>query len=124
MTTRVVRNDRWPAREIATEWPPFAIEETEDGYVFCAAVPGFAQEEVTVRVGDGRLSVHGEARGAQCGGGFDRVFVLGSKIDKDAFHHTVEDGRIKIVLKKVTGRARARPFVHRSTQVSHGTGVH
>jgi HSP20 family protein len=108
MRTHVVRNDHWPAREMVTEWPPFVVDENQESYVFCATVPGFDLSHVTVRVCDGQLVVLGEphdgaadgAPGRAADDGFERVFALSSKVDRDDVHYALNDGRLTIVLKK------------------------
>jgi HSP20 family protein len=97
-----------------TFMPAVDIEETKDGYVLTADIPGMKPEEVEVTIEDGVLAVRGErkleAREEHDGykrlertfGEFRRSFVLPKGVNPDAIEASVEHGQLVVRVPKPT----------------------
>ena len=99
--------------EVAASWaPPMDIAETPETLNFTAELPGFKNEDLTLRVENGVLTIEGERKfDAQASeknyhrversyGKFVRGFTLPSNIDPEKVHANLVDGVLSIVLQK------------------------
>lgn len=105
------------AKSAADSYPPYNIEETEDGGIaITLAVAGFAKDEISVTVEDRQLVIRG--RQNEAGGKtflhrgiaarqFLRAFVLADGIEVKSA--ALENGLLRLVL--------ARPHVQPSVRV-------
>src|SRR6185503_15686136 len=96
------------AKSAADSYPPYNIEETEDGGIaITLAVAGFAKDEITVTVEDRQLVIRG--RQNEAGGKtflhrgiaarqFSRAFVLADGIEVTSA--ALENGLLKIDLAR------------------------
>ena len=96
------------AKSAGDSYPPYNIEETEDGgLVITLAVAGFAKDEITVTVEDRQLVIRG--RQNEAGGKtflhrgiaarqFSRAFVLADGIEVTSA--TLENGLLRIFLAR------------------------
>lgn len=92
--------------------PQFDISETDDAYVIVADLPGMAQEDIEVRIADGRLTVRGERAGsctdkeARCccnerpRGKFARGFRLPDNVNEDEVKASYKSGVLVLTLPK------------------------
>jgi HSP20 family molecular chaperone IbpA len=105
------------AKSAGESYPPYNIEETEDGgLVITLAVAGFAKDEITVTVEDRQLVIRGRLNEASdktflhrgiAGRQFSRAFVLADGIEVSAA--ALENGLLRISL--------ARPDIQSSVRV-------
>jgi HSP20 family protein len=99
--------------ESAAAWaPPVDISETSDALNFTVELPGFKNEELTLRVENGVLTLEGERkfeaetkemnfhRVERSYGKFVRGFTLPSNVDPEKVHATLTDGVLYIALSK------------------------
>ena len=105
------------AKSAADSYPPYNIEETEDGGIaITLAVAGFAKDEITVTVEDRQLVIRG--RQNEAGGKtflhrgiaarqFLRAFVLADGIEVKSA--ALENGLLRIIL--------TRPHIQPSVRV-------
>jgi HSP20 family protein len=104
---------------VAASWaPPVDIAETPETLNFTVEVPGFKNEDLTLRVENGVLTVEGERkfdtqateknyhRVERSYGKFVRGFTLPSNIDPEKVHANLVDGVLYIALQK---REEAKP---------------
>ena len=113
--------------EVAASWaPPVDIAETPETLNVTVEVPGFKNEDLTLRVENGILTVEGERkfdtqaneknyhRVERSYGKFVRGFTLPSNIDPEKVHANIVDGVLTVVLQK---KENAKPKT-----ISIGTG--
>ncbi len=99
--------------EVAAAWaPPVDIAETPDTLNFTVELPGFKNEDLTLRVENGVLTLEGERkfeaeakeknfhRVERSYGKFVRGFTLPSNVDPEKVHATLTDGVLYIALAK------------------------
>ena len=105
-----------------TEWLSPASEASSDGasYRICVELPGVAQEDVTLAVHNGYVTLKGEKRehSEQKGedwyfsersfGTFSRSFRLPSDADGDAAEANLKDGVLTIDVPKVKSEAKSK----------------
>ena len=97
-------------------WDPFGVEteETDDGYLVRAELPGMHSEDIDVELGGGELSITGEIR-EETGGPMLRrrhgQFAYRTSLPADADPEKAEahlaDGVLTVRLPK-TGQSRSR----------------
>lgn len=92
---------------------PLDIEETEDSYVVKASVPGYAPEDIEIKVEDGVLTIRAEHsdEGEQeregwylrerYSGTVERRLHLGKDVNTDAIEAELEHGVLTLTLAKV-----------------------
>ena len=105
------------AKSAGESYPPYNIEETEDGgLAITLAVAGFAKDEITVTVEDRQLAIRGRQNEAGektflhrgiAGRQFSRAFVLADGIEVTTA--ALENGLLRISL--------ARPDIQPSVRV-------
>ena len=80
--------------------PDFQIENTEDGFVFKAALPGIKENEVDIAVTGNRLTISGHIYDArqQSYAGFTRAFTLPETRDPNRQIRAALDGGVLTVL--------------------------
>ncbi|MFI5182210.1 MAG: Hsp20/alpha crystallin family protein [Thermoanaerobaculia bacterium] len=99
--------------ESAAAWaPPVDISETPDTLNFTVELPGFKNEELTLRVENGVLALEGERqfeaetkeknfhRVERSYGKFVRAFTLPSNVDPEKVRANLTDGILQIALSK------------------------
>lgn len=99
--------------EVAAAWaPPVDIVETPETLNFIVEVPGFKNEDLTLRVENGVLTLEGERkfeaetnetkhhRVERSYGKFVRGFTLPSNLNPDKIHANLTDGVLFIALPK------------------------
>ncbi len=105
---------RWPARAAAprTYVPAVDIQETKEGYVLTADVPGMSPEDVDISVEDGVLTFKGERSSEQrtneagyhrverTMGSFQRSFSLPKGVNTEGIEAHVENGQLVIQVPK------------------------
>lgn len=97
----------------AGDWtPPVDIFETREDLVVKAELPGLSTDDVSVRVKDAVLTLKGERKREEIGGGnyhlvercygnFQRSFVLPQNVDREKVHAKFKDGVLFIVIPKL-----------------------
>jgi HSP20 family protein len=107
-------DDFFKGRRLAQKalWPAVDIEETKDGYLLTADVPGLSPEQIDVNVEDGVLTFRGERKAERKDekdgyrryersfGSFQRSFVLPKGIDAAAVEAQVEHGQLTVRVPK------------------------
>lgn len=99
--------------ESAAAWaPPVDISEMPDTLNFTVELPGFKNEDLTLRVENGVLTLEGERkfeseakdknyhRVERSYGKFVRAFTLPSNVDPEKVHANLTDGVLHIALSK------------------------
>ena len=99
--------------EVAASWaPPVDIAETPEALNFTAELPGFKNEDLTLRVENGVLTIEGERkfdtqasdknyhRVERSYGKFVRGFTLPSNIDPEKVQANMVDGVLYVALQK------------------------
>ena len=99
--------------EVAASWaPPMDIAETPETLNFTAELPGFKNEDLTLRVENGVLTIEGERvfdakaseknyhRVERSYGKFVRGFTLPSNIDPEKVHANLVDGVLYVTMQK------------------------
>jgi HSP20 family molecular chaperone IbpA len=97
--------------------PPLDIQETPDGLVIEADLPGVPPDQLEVRVEDNVLNIYGKVKwnvpeGARLTyeevrpGDYFRSFILGDQVDTDKINADFSNGVLKLTLPKA---AKARP---------------
>lgn len=93
-------------------WPAVDIEETKDGYVLTADVPGLSPDQLDINVDDGVLTLKGERkterrdegdgyrRYERTFGSFHRSFVLPKGVDPGAVEAQVQHGQLTVRVPK------------------------
>ncbi len=95
--------------------PPVDIYEAEDRYVVTAEVTGLAREDLQIQIQDGKLTLKGERRPAECPtvrferverghGRFARAFVLPHAVDASAVTADLQNGVLTITVPKRSDR--------------------
>jgi HSP20 family protein len=108
-------------REQARRWvPPVDLVEAEDHFVLKADLPGLAEEDVTIEVQDGTLSISGERsaeheqhergwyRIERSFGSFRRSLTLPDGVDADAISASFERGVLEVRVPKPAERQPRR----------------
>jgi HSP20 family protein len=111
---------RFPDRTgLAQYAPPVDVEETPEGYVVKADLPGFDQKNIKVNVTGDTLTIRGERqqtsarkdgslhRTERLFGSFERTFVLGAPVRSDQIQATYRDGVLEVRVPKAE-EARSR----------------
>lgn len=92
--------------------PAVDIEETKDGYLLTADLPGLTAEDVNITVENGVLTVAGERKAAheetkdgyrrieRSYGKFRRTFTLPKGVDVNAVSAVTEHGQLKVTIPK------------------------
>lgn len=92
--------------------PAVDIEETQDGYLLTADVPGVSPEDIDITVENGVLTVKGERhaerredkegyrRLERSFGSFQRSFVLPKGVNAEGVQANVENGQLKLRVPK------------------------
>jgi len=116
--------DRAPLRDdVAPAYAPAVdVEETADGYVFRADLPGIRLEDVKVELMGDTLTVRGERKSSKSdekgsmhrvervAGTFERRFELGRPVHGEQVRATYKDGVLEVrVPKAEAARAREIP---------------
>ncbi len=110
--------------EAAAAWaPPVDIAETPEFLTFAVEVPGFKNEDLTLRVENGVLTLEGERkfeaetnernyrRVERAYGKFVRGFTLPSNVDPEKIKANLSDGVLQISLpKKDEAKAKTIPI--------------
>ena len=110
--------------EAAAAWaPPVDIAETPENLTFAFELPGFKNEDLTLRVENGVLTLEGERkfeaetnernyrRVERAYGKFVRGFTLPSNVDSEKIKANLTDGVLQIVLpKKDEAKAKMIPI--------------
>ena len=112
---------RTNARRRATLWTPATdIVENADGYTITVDAPGFAKDDLKVRVHEGVLTVGGERKVPEATdeeyynyrerphGTFERSFRLPEFIDSESIQGSYENGVLTLGLKK---KEEAKPHL-------------
>jgi len=105
----------------AAAWnPPTDIIENADGYSITLDVPGFAKEDLKVKVHEGVLTVNGERKSPEVVdekffryyerpyGTFERSFRLPDHVDGEKIDGSYENGVLTLELKK---KEEAKPLL-------------
>lgn len=99
-------------------WPAVDIEETKEGYLLTADVPGLSADQIEINVEDGVLTFKGERkterkdekdgyrRYERTFGSFHRSFVLPKGVDPGAVEALVQHGQLTV---RVPRPAEAQP---------------
>ncbi len=99
--------------------PAVDVKEDKDNYRIMIDLPGIKDEDVTIEVADGRLSVRGErsredqkkegmfTRYERAYGHFERSFQLPQNVDESQIKANFEKGELEIVIPK-TEHAKPR----------------
>lgn len=108
----------------ATWAPPADVVETEDRLTFAFEVPGFKQEELTLNVENGVLSLQGDRkfeeetkdknyhRIERAYGHFLRSFALPMNVDTSKVSASLVDGVLKVdIPKREEAKPKAIPIV-------------
>ena len=115
------------APSLAAWAPPVDISETPDQLVFQVELPGFSQDDLSLRAENGVLTLEGERkfeketekkayhRVERAYGRFVRAFSLPVNVDPDRINATLVDGLLTVALPK---REEAKP---KSIPISIGT---
>lgn len=108
-------DDFFKARRAASNrgvWPAVDIEETKDGYVLTADVPGLSADQLDINVDNGVLTLKGERkverkeegdgyrRYERTFGAFHRSFVLPKGVDPSAVEAQVDHGQLTVRVPK------------------------
>jgi HSP20 family protein len=108
-------DDFFKARRASTyraTWPAVDIEETKEGYVLTADVPGLSADQLDINVDDGVLTLKGERkterkdegdgyrRYERTFGSFHRSFVLPKGVDPSAVEAQVNNGQLTVRVPK------------------------
>jgi HSP20 family protein len=80
--------------------PDVDILRNEKEYLLVADLPGMVEDEVSIAVHEGRLSL--EASKADGKSGFRRAFRLSEDIDQEHIDATMNNGVLKIRMAKVS----------------------
>jgi HSP20 family protein len=92
--------------------PAVDIEETRDGYLLTADLPGLKSDDVSITVENGVLTVAGERKAAyeetkdgyrrieRSYGKFRRTFTLPKGVDVNAVSAVTEHGQLKVRIPK------------------------
>jgi len=109
------RLERLAAHHADSWTPAIDIYETPDRYVVTAEVPGMTQEQVTIELGDSRLTLRGQRPDSGADGGeivlyhqverghgaFQRTFEFAEKVDAEGVAADLSAGVLTILLPKV-----------------------
>jgi HSP20 family protein len=106
--------------ETPTIWSPRVdIEESKEGYVVKAELPGIKLEDIKITVADNQLVIRGEKRREvekddtayhrveRVYGAFERVFTLTKAVAADKIEATYRDGVLEVRVPKAE-EAKAR----------------
>jgi HSP20 family protein len=110
-----------PEREQGRRWvPPVDLVEAEDHFVLKADLPGLSEEDVSIEVQDGNLTISGE-RGAEheasergwyrierSFGSFNRSLTLPDGVDADAITARFDRGVLEVRIPKPEERKPRR----------------
>ena len=105
----------------AVAWNPATdIVENADGYSITLDAPGFAKEDLKVKVHEGVLTISGERKSPEANdekyfryyerpyGTFERSFRLPDHVDSETINGSYENGVLTLELKK---REEAKPHL-------------
>ena len=111
-------NPAVPSRNLGSQdvrgvYPPVNLQETEDGYVLTAEIPGISPEDIDVSIEGSTVTLSGERkiefeagngtsvhRRERQSGNFRRGFELPSEIDIDSAKATHKNGVLTLRLPK------------------------
>lgn len=105
---------RWPLQELSWKMPVLDVADKEDELMLTAELPGLAEEDIDLRVGDGTLTLRGEKKqgheeGDKAGGyylserrfgAFERTIAIPDGIDRDGIEATFKNGVLTVRLPK------------------------
>ena len=124
-------NSLWDQPVTSRRWvPEMDLVETDDHYLLTADLPGMKQEDVSIEVGDGMLTIAGERkidyerkekgffRLERSFGKFSRSLTLPDGVDPDRISATFHDGVLEVIVPKPEQRKPRRIEVS-----SHGNGT-
>jgi HSP20 family protein len=115
-------------------WPAVDIEETKDGYLLTADVPGLSPEQIEVNVEDGVLTFKGERKSERKDekdgyrryertfGTFRRSFVLPKGVDPAAVEAQVVNGQLSVRVPRPAQAPPRRVAVKTNGELSQGSG--
>jgi HSP20 family protein len=120
-------------REQGRRWvPPVDLVEAEDHFVLKADLPGLSEEDVSIEVSDGTLTISGE-RSAEHGatergwyriersfGSFNRSLTLPDGVDPDAIDASFSDGVLEVRIPKPAERKPRRISISGSSGDGNG----
>lgn len=93
-------------------YPPVSIEETEDGYILTAELPGVGKDDIRVTFQDDQMIISGEKKEPEASkrktfhrqerrfGTFNRSFTIPKKIKADKIEAGFKDGILTLVMPK------------------------
>jgi HSP20 family protein len=121
-------------RDQARRWvPPVDLVEAEDHFVLKADLPGLAEEDVTIEVQDGTLSISGERsaeheqrergwyRIERPFGSFRRSLTLPDGVDADAISASFERGVLEVRVPKPAERKPRRVEISAGSKAGNGS---
>jgi len=128
-------DDFFKGRRVAQRalWPAVDIEETAEGYVLTADVPGLSPEQIDINVEDGVLTFKGERKAERkedkdgyrryerSFGSFHRSFVLPKGVDAAGVEAQVEHGQLTVRVPKPAQAQPRRVAVKASAQKALGS---
>ena len=105
----------------AQRWvPPMDLIEAEDHYVLKADLPGIAEEDISIEVQDGTLTISGERKAEhektekgwyrieRSFGGFSRALTLPDGVDPDGVNASFDRGVLSVHIPKPAERKPRR----------------
>jgi HSP20 family protein len=114
-------NSLWDQPVASRRWvPEMDLIETDDHYLLTADLPGMKQEDVSIEVGDGALTIAGERkieyerkekgffRLERSFGKFSRSLTLPDGVDPDKIEATLHDGVLEVTVPKPEQRKPRR----------------
>jgi HSP20 family protein len=120
----------------AQRWvPPIDLWEAEDGFVLKADLPGLSEDEVSIEVQDGNLTLSGERRSEErsetkgwyryerAHGSFSRSLTLPEGVDPDAIEASFTNGVLEVRIPKPEERKPRRVAIKAGTG-TNGNGSH
>ena len=121
--------DRDPSRR----WvPPVDLVEAEDHFVLKADLPGLTDDDVSIEVQDGTLTISGERRAEhesqergwyrieRSFGSFSRSLTLPDGVDPDAISARFENGVLEVSIPKPEERKPRRVEIKAGTHNGNG----
>ena len=114
-----------PATELASSFSPAVdIQETEEGFVLKADLPGVSKEDIEVKIENDVLTLSGKRSSAteekengylsreRYYGSFSRTFRLGPKVARGDIEANYKDGVLTLVLPKAEEAKPLQIAVH------------
>jgi HSP20 family protein len=113
-------------------WPAVDIEETKEGYLLTADVPGLSPEQIEIDVEDGVLTFKGERKSERKDekdgyrryertfGSFRRSFVLPKGVDPNAVEAQVVNGQLSVRVPRPALTPPRRVAVKTNVELGQG----